>query len=427
MSNPYRRADQISTSRQRGSKYFIVVLLGVALSSWLLMEDALQYLQTDLSSKMEQILFRFAAILTSVMALQTYGDVVRSPILNIISIHPVLARPLLQAIVLQRMKRSWIWLASFWILLFPLLAINQFEIFALASVLLCGSWVGGIGIGYAVNLASIWAARSPKMTEILDLARGQNSREQAAFIYAPGVALVIVGLALALAVGGLRASIEGNVLWSVFLLLPFLLGIVGYAVANALMEEEFLRVSSILTDIDAHWNAVEEGEDPNAVYLDWMAQKNPELLRVLRAGWREHRIYPVLAWCLGLFCSILFLTDRLAEMKGGVIVSCVLLGTLSAQLAKGDPNWLDRALGIDSRRVMLARARVSFLYGLGIVIPTAIAGMVKQGLEQLSLLLSFVFFLAMVSILSAWLAKRGQWFIYLPVALVIGAFWLRMQ
>ena len=88
------------------------------------------------------------------------------------------------------------------------------------------------------------------------MVRGQNPREQAAFIYAPGIALIIVGLSLAFAAGGVRAFLAGSEVWG-WLLVLIVVGI-GFICALYLVEEELLR-GSILVDIDAHWHSVQEG------------------------------------------------------------------------------------------------------------------------------------------------------------------------
>ena len=46
----------------------------------------------------------------------------------------------------------------------------------------------------------------------------------------------------------------------------------------------------------------------------------------------------------------------------------VLIGTMPAALAAGDPPWLDRALGVSRARVGAARATAAVLYAQGLLV-----------------------------------------------------------
>lgn len=422
--NPYREANRISRERRGLSWNITLVLLGIITATIVIRPIFFSDWQNDLGVNLESLLFRFSALIASAMALHTYSSVVRSSEHGIISLHPILGRQFLWASLEEALRSTWIWWFGSAIILFPLIELGEYFAYILSILLLLGAWIGGIGVGYCVNLGSIWVARSSAFHPILDMARGQNPREQAAFIYAPGVALLLVGLGLAFASGGLRATLSGNPIWGLLILLPYLLGGAGFVLALSLVEEELLRVGTILTEIDAHWGAVEEGDDPNAVYLDWLANGRPEFLRALRAGWREYRLYPVLSWGVGILSGLMIWAEKL---NGGLSLGAlgfVGLGTLTWQLRGSDPEWLDRALGVNERKVALARLQLVLAYGMGIIIPVFLIGLLKQGmafLESGLLLLGIGLCLSVGSVL---LSKNLAY--YLPMAFLAWAFLLRV-
>lgn len=422
--NPYRKASRISRDRRGFSWNPIFILIGVIISTIVIKPIFLELWKANLGENLESILFRLSALITSAMALRTYSSIVRSSDHSIISIHPILGKAFLWSSLEETVRNTWIWWVGSAIFLTPLIELGHYLAYGLAVLLLVGAWIGGIGTGYCINLGSIWIARSPRCYTILDMVRGQNPREQAAFIYAPGVALVIVGLALAFGAGGLRAVLAGMNIWGIFLLLPYLLGVAGFILALRLVEEELLRVGSILVDIDAHWHSVEEGEEPNAVYLDWLANGRPELLRALRAGWREYRLYPLLSWGVGSLAGLMIWTGKLSEGLWLSTLGMVGLGSLSWQLQKTDPRWLDLALGVNDSKVRIARFQLLFAYGAGIWLPVVLLGLLKQGFEfwvSGALLLTLLFLLSLFSVFFS--RKLAH---YLPIAFLVWALSLRI-
>lgn len=384
----------------------------------------LELWQSNLAESIESLLFRLAALITSAMALHTYSSVVRSPEHEIISIHPILGQRFLWHVLEETIRTTWIWWVGGAVFLYPLVELGEYTAYVLSVLLLLGSWVGGIGAGYCINLGAIWVARSNRAHVLLDMVRGQNPREQAAFIYAPGVALVVVGLTLALAAGGLRAALSGLYMWGILIGLPYVMGLAGFGIALRLVQEELLRVGSILVDIDAHWQGIEEGEDPNAVYLDWLAAGRPELLRALRAGWREYRLYPILSWCAGGLGGLLLWTGRVSEGLWLAGFAMVGLGSLGWQLQRADPNWLGLALGVDARSVAWARFQLVLLYGAGIWLPMIGLGSITQGAGFILAGSSLGLLLLSLAAISALFSQKLAH--YLPIAFLIWALSLRI-
>jgi hypothetical protein len=427
IANPYLKAHQITTQREPRSWRGVLIVVGAILAAPIAEPILLNYAGSG--SGIEQLSLRLGAFLAGLMALQTYTDIVRSPERDVISLHPLLPVFFLDAVAKRTVKKSVCWPTALAIVTIPLLYRGSFEAWFWILMILFSSWLGGIGLGYAVNLGSIWAARDQRMSSILDLVRGSNPREQAAFIYAPGVALALLGIAIAFASGGARAALSGNPVLGLLVALPIVLGGVGYWWARSLVERELIRGVAILAEIDAHWRLVTDDEDAGAVYLDWVAKNNPNLLRSLRQGWRSYRLYPNLSWGCGLLCALALwggqVDDTIILGSAGVVT----LGTLPFRLAKGDPVWLDKALVLDSRSVETSRLYTTVLYSLGIWVPIAFVSVItieKSMFIPLMLLLGLSF---VASFLGASFARRFPiqgYALYIPCALVMWGTTLRV-
>ena len=83
--------------------FVVIVLLGEPLQSYVMSGS-----QSLL--RLEQLIFRTAAILVSISALQTYTDVVRHPERHIFGVHPVRSRDLLWVLVRGHIQSSLVWL-----------------------------------------------------------------------------------------------------------------------------------------------------------------------------------------------------------------------------------------------------------------------------------------------------------------------------
>ena len=376
--NPYRTAHQISRHRKGLSWSGGLILVGALLAAPLAKPTLLYFAETGINpAGVEQLALRLGAILIAMMALQTYTDIVRTPERSIISLHPVLPRPFLEAVSLRTLRRSLVWPLAFALVISPLVLIDVWT-WTWMVLFLFSSWVGGIGVGYAVNLGSIWVARSERAHDVLDAIRGSNPREQAAFIYAPGFALAVLGVGLALASGGVRAVLEGRSEFGVLIGGPFLFGLLGFWLARQLVDRELVRGVMILAEVDARWKQVSDDEElEQTVYLEWLAVGRPELLRALRQGWRNHRLFPNLGWGCGILSALSVVGGQVQAAWLLASIGFVGMGTLPFRLAQGDPKWLDRALGVSDRKTQWARTLVTMLYSAGIFLPLVLAYVVS--------------------------------------------------
>jgi ABC-type proline/glycine betaine transport system permease subunit len=147
----------------------------------------------------EAITFRLAALVACAMSLHTYADLVRGPDRAVLDVHPVLPRVLLRALAWRTgVQRAYLPLMGA-VALLPLGMEGHWDAWLGATGVVLGAWICALGVGFTVHLAGVWAALSPSLAQLLDALRGDNPRMQAALIYAPGVVLVVVGGASALA------------------------------------------------------------------------------------------------------------------------------------------------------------------------------------------------------------------------------------
>jgi hypothetical protein len=95
-----------------------------------------------------------------------------------------------------------------------------------------------------------------------------------------------------------------------------------------------------------------------------------------------------------------------------------LIAAIPTQLAEGDPQWLDEALGVRPFQVALARAWVAWLYAQGVLVPTALALLIRHGAAAIRLapVEGLTALCALAAAASAWRwGGRGVW-VYAPVA-----------
>lgn len=371
--------------------------------------------------------FRLGALMVAAMSLHAYSDLVRGPDRPVLDPHPVQARPLVRALMVGTVReRLYLPIVAATVLL-PVAVAGHTTAWLGAVGLVLGGWLCGLGLGYAVNLGGVWAARSPRFQVVLDLIRGHNPRSQAAFIYAPAVALGLGGLAVGFAAAGVRAALEGWAPGWAFLGLPPALGAVGLWLSGPLADRNYVLATWLLAEVEGTYAAVEKAEDTRAVYLEWAA-RDRETRRALRQGWRRLRSFATGGWLLGAVGLLAGWSDepaalaRVIQVAGGAVV---LLGALPARLADGDPEWLDLWLGVGRARVARGRAVATLLYQQGVVLLPVLALLLRQGLgPALTALVTLEALAVLSAALGAALASRWRgraiWS-YGPLALILWA------
>ena|GEM_PF-4574685 len=422
--NPYTAVARYKRKRTPYIRLmWVMQLVLVLVVAFLLREPLSIYLLSNTAHRLEQLLFRTGAVLVAFTALQTYGGVVRHPERSIFGVHPVLSTSFLKTVAVEQARHS---------LLVVVLAIGIWSAVPQPWLPWIGtfivlSWLGGIGAGYGVHLGSVWAARTPMLHGVLDLIRGQNPREQAAFIYAPGVALGGMGLSLILASGATRLVIDGRMSFAGWMILPLLVGAGGWWTAMRLADQYLIRAGMVLSDIDAHWGVLENGEEDNSVYLEWLAQNNPQRLRLLRNSWRLHRWITLGLWAMGCVMALMIWVESAsaAMLTGAVLGSVYTL--YPNRLLASEPQWLQWSLGIEDRFQWKSISEVMVLVWMGLCIPCLF---VVWLLGTEGLWLSFgvpMLGTMMVSLLNGWWAVKHKSPVFQMLGVMISSMiWMTM-
>jgi len=431
--NPYRAVfGTLARRRPERWRWWLPVLAAVAAAP-LARPVLLSFLGQAASSHsawiagLEAVTLRIGALMAAAMALHTYTDLVRSPDRPVLDAHPVDPRALLRAIGLRTaIQRSYLPVVGA-ILLAPVLQVAGPVPWLGAVGVIFGAWLAALGVGFAVHLAAVWAGLSSGLARVLDAVRGDNPRMQAALIYAPGVALLVVAISVVFSSAGLSYALSGRPDGWAFLAIPPALGLLGWFAAGPLAERYYVRATALLTEVDGLVSGVDTAEEDASVYLEWLARGRPELLRQLRQGWRSYRTWALGAWGLGVLGVLAAWSDepglhgRLLTVVGGC---ALLLSLLPPQLSKGDPQWLDEALGTRPPQVDRARFLVAFLYAQGAIIPPLAAGLLRHGAEVLFSVAMVEGVAALLIFASTRLARRmnerAAWWIG-PIALVVWA------
>lgn len=347
--NPYATADE----RQRAARCdtegwalssFAPLVAGAVLSALLWRAGVYAFVggtPAALAVGSAGLALRVGLVLAIVLAIGTYDTVVRGPDRGVIDVHPLLGSAYLRARLARVARERAVWLGVGIVVGAPLWARPTAAIGYL--VVVAGAWAAGIGLGLGVNLLAPRVAAAPAAAGVLDAIRGSNPREQAPFLYAPGVAVGLTGLCVVAAQVGLERLLAGGA--------PWLLGVpwVGAALGTAAafrQAGDLARLPAVLGEIDARWAGAEVEEDARRVYLEWMADRAPpwlreELRKELRHGWRGHRTWVLGAWALGALCAVLVTTEGADRLRLVGVGAVAIVGLLGDRLRRTDPPFLD--------------------------------------------------------------------------------------
>jgi hypothetical protein len=436
--NPYIRVHrQIRRNRGwRPSGLFVV--LGAALSMALAGDKLLWFLpQTgplpptaDLATGLSAVALRIAALVASAVLLHSYTDLVRGPDRAVLDVHPVRPVALVTAIAWRCAVSRFYLVIVGAVMLAPVAWRGNVPAFLGGLALVFSAWLGALGVGFAVHLGGVWAASSPKMATLLNAIRGDNPPMQAALIYAPGVGLAIVGGGLVFASIGLEAAMRG---WSwgwTWLAIPPVIGAAAWSQVPRLAAKHYVRASLILAEVEGQWASRDQPIESHHVYMERLGQGRPDVLRALRQGWRNLRLFGTSAWVIGCICALMVWTDTALDRWLWLSGAGVLfIATIGARLAEGDPEWLNQSLGVKSSQVGRARMLVAWVYAQGVAIPMCAVALISHGTAAGPAVLS----LCGLTIIGAALAaltgiqwrERALW-AYGPTGLVLWALFLRI-
>lgn len=428
MASPYRRVHTLIASRQGGWLRAGVPVLAATLAGFLLQTTLFSFLvEGDPARGAAGAALRVSMVVLGVLALRQYSDLVRGPDRAVLDCHPIQPRLLLRALARRSLVAQLPVLLAAIAVQAPVLLAGQGVAFAAGTALVTGTWLAGLTVPYGVYLGAVWAARSPSMEAMLEAARGDNAPMHAALIYAPGIVAAVVGFPLSQSALAMESIVGGwTAGWPWLLVLPGL-AVAGLALALPLADRYYVSTTALLTEIDGQYAGVSEAEESRHVYLEWTASGRPELLRALRQASRRLWPYSVGAWTGGALAALAAWTEAGGETGWMLLLvtgGAVLVGTMPAALAAGDPPWLDKALGVSPIRVGTARATAAVLYAQGLVVLPLAALLIRGGPSALLPLLLAELLVAATAALSAvfaaQLGARAGWVVG-PLALLTWA------
>jgi hypothetical protein len=374
------------------------------------------------------VVARLGNLVAAAVVLASYTALVRGPDRAVLDVHPVRPKALVWAIARSTSKAQMYLLAMAAVLLLPVALAGAWLAYCAALGLVVCAWLGALGVGFLVNLGAVWSAYSPAWAAALDALRGDNPPMQAALIYAPGVALLLIGSGVEFAAIGLAAGLKGWLPGFAWIGIPVALGAGAWAFVGPLAQRFYVRASLLLAEVDGAWAHAEEAEHASDVYLQRWASGRPEVLRALRNGWRAHRIYVTGVWALGL-AVIVFVWSEPASGAFWGAGAVVWVTSVASRMPAGDPRWLDRALGVLLGLFVVARACVAFAYAMGIVGPVGLAMIWRHGSTGAAVafgLLGLAIAGALSGAMAARLWRNQAVWAYLAFALVVWAGFVRV-
>lgn len=427
VGNPYRLADSLGSRRSALGAASMVGRLAPIIAACI----ALPFLRDNLlsfaalsgaarSAGAVGAMVRVALLLAAVLALRAYDLVVRGPDRGVVDLHPVRAAPYVRARLWRALREGAPASAAAAVVLVPVWP--DLPAFCGGIALLLGAWAAGVGVGVGVNLAAPALGADPRFADALDVVRGQNPRTQAALVWAPAVTLAGVGLSLVGAAGGLDAGLRGNPWGFVALAIPF--GAAGIGARLAFVSADTLaRIPAVLGEVDAAYSAVEDAEEGQRVYLEWIVPRlppvlRPETLRVLRHGWRAERTWLSASFLAALVAAAAGWSAnpeaaaRLVAVGG---LAAVGLGLLASRLRAQDPSWLNLSFPAPNRR--LASAIATFAWIQPVILVGSAVLLVRQGGVAAGAWLRLEAVALAMAALGATLPVSG----YVPAALLVWA------
>lgn len=439
--NPYRRAWARSRANRRRVEPWadpIRVAIGVATTLVLIPLARPVFLgfldlgPDRLGEGAEAVLSRLVLAIIGFLTLEMYTALVRGPDRAVLEILPVDGAAIAEAEV-GRVGSGRLWIAIVAVaLLVPIAREASIALWLMCALVVAGAFVLGLFASAVVHLAAVDAAQSPAWAPLLDALRGANAREQAAFIYAPGVVLAIAGGVGLAAAHGVRVAWDGNPLGLLLIALP-VPAAVAFAVAiPGLARRTWAKASPILADIDARYAAFERPEDMRRVYLDWAVRFLPAdigryALKDLRHGWRARRSWITGAWIAGVLAAFAGWSGDAgapARSAAAVVVAVFAVAGVSVVLERDEPPFLQVWLPDGGLARRAGRAFALLLWLQGCAWPAIAATAVRHGsggaLRVAEGALAAMVVATIAAIASGSLRERAL-FVYAPIAAIAAA------
>ena len=379
-----------------------------------------------------RVLLRAGAVVVGWLALDTFSALIRGDDRDVLSVLPVDPGHVVVASLWRVARRRWWLVPAMGVLLGPIAVAGAVDLWVGAVIAVAGSWCLGLTVSSALHLLAVQVSESPSWAPVLDLVRGSNPRPQAAFLYAPGTALLLCGGLVhqaSQAVVGLR---DAPVLSAVWLAVPFLAAGLAALPLPRLARATWFRASGVLAEIDARYAALADPEEGRRVYLDWAIRWLPPglhryALHDLRHGWRARRTLVSGAWLAGLLALAAGWTADPAGPGRAAMVATIgvwLCAAVGVLLAQDEPPFIAHWLRGDDTARGGARALVLGLWLQPIVAPAVLAATARHGVAAgagvlLWTELSAAGAISLALVCSRW-PQRGV-SLYAPIAAVLAA------
>ena len=307
--------------------------------------------------------YRLALVLAGVMLLWSYSLIIRGKDRMVLdpfpvdgaSFPPVLARRLLR-------DSSGLALGAV-ALLWPVLTAGHTSAFILGASTVIGGWLVGVGVGFPLHLAAASAATSESLEAALQAIRGDNPAMQAAWIYAPGVGLLLCGISLSFATAATTAHLVTGAV-PLGILAPPLIGGACYSFAARLSQKNWYLASTLVREIDSAYAATENPEEARIAYLEWTSRWAPEtlrphLLRAYRHGWRALRPWTLAPVLGGVVAGIAGwsrtpgATNDALQIAGFTVLCSA---AIALRMAAQEPKVLNEAIGLRASALIASRS-----------------------------------------------------------------------
>ncbi len=427
--NPLLVVDARERVRLRDAALQLVALLLLVPLVRALFLGFLQQAPDQWAEVMAQVALRFAFVVVGWLSLDTFSALIRGEDREVLAILPVDPGHVVVASLVRVARARWPLVPAAALLLLPVATAGAPVLWAQAVAFVAGAWALGLTVSAAVHLGAVQLAEDPRAEPLLDLVRGNNPRAQAAFLYAPGAALLLGGGLLAQASSAFTAS---PALATVWLAVPFVAATAVGAALPRLGRATWFRASAVLAEIDARYAALADPDEGHRVYLDWAIRGLPAPVRRyalddLRHGWRARRTGITGAWLVGLAgIAAAWTADPTGPSRAWVVAAagtwlCASTGVL---LAVDEPPFL---------RVWMPRRHTAATLGRGVALGLwlqpcvglpAAALLLRHGVEPAVVLVLAgevaVVGATSLALLCGRLAERGM-AVYGPVAAVAAA------
>lgn len=296
------------------------------------------------------LVLRLGLVVVGLAAIDAYDAVLRGQDRDVLGLLPVEPGAVIAAALWGLFWRRWWTVPACAVLVAPLWIEAGIAVWgAVVGALLCVQILAW-PLSVLVFLVAVHVADSPATAPALDLLRGANPRQQAAFIYAPGAVLVLATGALWLAVVATRALAVGDPMGLVSLLPILGIALVAALALPAVARSAWFRAGSVLAEIDASWAALDatDLDVSRVVYLEWTVRFFPRswrrrVLHDLRHGWRGRRSWISGAWVLGLAAAAVGWTEHSDGPARALIVACLgiaVVATIIFAMDRDEPEFL---------------------------------------------------------------------------------------